>query len=113
MKMKYGLTRKLNVYGLESQKGEEIIATAGDYLQSQLWCSKHLKGIDGGIADLYQTFAWAWFALSRNGRLSEYGIAAELTQDALTDMASTVTVFMEAIPDDSLPLAGSATQPRN
>ncbi len=110
--MKYGLTRKLNVYGLESHKGEEVIATAGDYLQSQLWCSKNLKGVDDGIADLYQTFAWAWFALSRSDKLEEYGIQAELTQDALNEMASTVTVFMEAIPDDSLPLAGSATQQR-
>ncbi|MDY3129287.1 MAG: hypothetical protein SOW20_04575 [Berryella intestinalis] len=107
--MKYGLTRKLNVYGLETKKGEEVIATAGDYLQSQLWCSSNLNGVDGGIADFYQTFAWAWFALKRNGKLEEYGIAAEITQDALTDMASTVTVYMEAIEDDSLPLAGSAT----
>lgn len=110
--MKYGLTRKLNVYNLETQKGEEVIATAGDYLQSQLWCSKHLKGVEEGIADLYQTFAWAWFALSRSGKLESYGIQPELTQDAITDMASAVTVYMEAIPDDSLPLAGSATQPR-
>lgn len=110
--MKYGLTRKLNVYNLETQKGEEVIATAGDYLQSQLWCSKHLKGVEEGIADLYQTFAWAWFALSRSGKLEDYGIQSELTQDAITDMASVVTVYMEAIPDDSLPLAGSATPQR-
>lgn len=108
--MKYGLTRKLNVYSIEGQKGEEVIATAGDYLKSQLWCSNNLKGVADGIADLYQTFAWAWFALKRNGKLAEYGIAADITQDALTDMASTVTVYMEAIEDDSLPLAGSATR---
>ena len=53
--MKYGLTRKLNIYSIEGQKGEEVIATAGDYLQSQLWCSKHIKGVSDGIADLYQT----------------------------------------------------------
>lgn len=103
--MKYGLTRNLNVYSPEEQKGEELIATAGDYLQSQLWCSNNLKGLQEGIVDLYQTFAWAWFALKRHGKLAEYGISAELSQDALTEMASTVTVFMEAIPDDSLPLA--------
>ena len=106
--MKYGLTRKLNVYSLEEQKGEEVIATAGDYLQSQLWCSNHLKGLAEGISDLYQTFAWAWFALKRHGKLAEYGISAELTQDALTEMASIVTVYMEAIPDDSLPLAANS-----
>ncbi len=110
--MKYGLTRNLNVYSIEAQKGEEVIATAGDYLQSQLWCSSNLKVVDDGVADLYQTFAWAWFALKRNGKLAEYGLAAEITQDALTDMASAVTVYMEGIPDDSLPLAGSATQPK-
>lgn len=110
--MKYGLTRKLNVYSIEDQKGEEVIATAGDYLQSQLWCSNNLKGVADGIADLYQTYAWAWFALKRNGKLAEYGINAELSQDALTEMASTVTVFMESIEDDSLPLAGTGTQPK-
>lgn len=109
--MKYGLTRRLNVYSIAEQKGEEVIATAGDYLQSQLWCSKNLKGLDEGIADLYQTFAWAWFALNRAGKLEEYGVSGEISQDALTDMASTVTVYLESIPDDSLPLAGSGTQP--
>lgn len=110
--MKYGLTRNLQVYSIEGEKGEEVIATAGDYLQSQLWCSNHLKGVQDGIADLYQTFAWAWFALKRHGKLADYGLAAELSQDALTEMASTVTVYMEQIPDDSLPLAGSGTQPK-
>ena len=103
--MKYGLTRKLNIYSIEGQKGEEVIATAGDYMQSQLWCSKNIKDVADGIADLYQTFAWAWFAMKRHGLLEEYGVSAELSQDALTDMASAVTVYMEAIPDDSLPLA--------
>lgn len=109
--MKYGLTRKLQVYVFESQKAEEVIATAGDYLQSQLWCSKHAKGMDEGIADMFQTFAWAWFALSRNGLLDDLGISAELSIDTLTDMASAITVYLEQIPDDSLPLA-STTQPR-
>lgn len=108
--MKYGLTRKLNIYSIEQKKGDEVIATAGDYLQAQLWCSKNLKGVEDGIADLYQTFAWAWFAMSRSRLLEPYGVSAELSQDALTDMASAVTVYMEAIPDDSLPLEGSATQ---
>lgn len=110
--MKYGLTRKLNVYSFEGQKGGEVIATAGDYLRSQLWCSKHINDVEEGIADLYQTFAWAWFAMKRNGMLDDYGVAAEISQDALTEMASAVTVYMETVPDDSLPLAGSATQPR-
>lgn len=110
--MKYGLTRKLNVYSIESQKGEEVIATAGDYLQAQLWCSKNINGLPDGMADLMQTFAWAWYAMKRNGKLADYGIAPELSQDALIDMASTITVYMESIPDDALPLAGSATQPK-
>lgn len=103
--MKYGLTRKLNVYNFESQMGEEVIATAGDYLQSQLWGKKNLKDIDGDLADLFQTYAWAWFALKRDGKLAEYGINAELTQETLIDMASTVSIQMESIPEDSLPLA--------
>lgn len=110
--MKYGLTRRLHVYSIEEEKGEEVIATAGDYLQSQMWCSKHLGNLEDGIADLYQTYAWAWYALNRHGKLAEYGIAEELSQDGLTDMASAVTVYLETIEDDSLPLAGSATPPK-
>ena len=109
--MKYGLTRRLNVYSIEKQKGEELIATAGDYLQASLWCSSNLKGMDDAIADLFQTFAWAWYALKRTGKLEEYGVAGELSQDALTDMAGAVTVYMDSVEDDSLPLA-SATQPK-
>lgn len=108
--MKYGLTRNLHVYNIQTQKGEVLISAPGDYLQSQLWCQKHLKGLDDGIADLYQTFAWAWHALKRNGKLEEYGLSPELTVDALTDMADTVSVYMEVIKDDALPLAGSGTQ---
>lgn len=107
--MKYGLTRNLNVYNVETQKGEVLLSTPGDYLQSQLWCAKNLKGFEGGIADLYQTFAWAWFALKRNGKLDEYGIQPELSVYALSAMANSVTVFMEEVKEDSLPLAGSAT----
>lgn len=110
--MKYGLTRVLQVYDLQEKKGEEVeFATAGDYLQAQMWCQRNLKGIDELTADLYQTFAWAWHALVRLGKAEEYGISGELSQDALDAMASRVTVYMESVPDDSLPL-GSATRPR-
>ena len=110
--MKYGLTRSLSVYGYALEKGETVIATAGDYLKSQMWCKKNLKGMDGGVADLLESYAWAWFALERNGKLDGYGIADEITVDGLTDMASAVSIYLETVPDDSLPLAGSPTQPK-
>lgn len=103
--MKYGLTRYVNVYNFESERGERIIATAGDYIRSQNWCKKNVKADDDGMADLLQTYAWAYFALKRSGKLEEYGLAPEVSQDALMDMADTVSVFMEQIEDDSLPLA--------
>ena len=109
--MKYGLTRQLHVYDVEKQVGDEVFATAGDYLQSQLWCQKNLKGVDEGIADIYQAYAWAWYALKRHGKLAGYGIAEEISLDALNDMASVVAINLEAIKDDSLPLLGSPTQP--
>lgn len=110
--MKYGLSRRLNVYSVEGQHGEEVIALAGDYLNAEMWCSANLAGMEQGVRDLYQTFAWAWFALKRLGRLDAYGIAGELSQDALTDMANTVTVYMDSVEEDSLPLKGSATPQR-
>lgn len=107
--MKYGLTRKLNAYSIEKKNGVEVIATAGDYMQSQLWCSKHLEPMEQMLADLYQTFAWAWFALRRNGELKTFGLPEKLSSQAdIEAMAGDVTVFMEMVEDDSLPLDGAA-----
>ena len=109
--MKYGLTRKLNAYGIETGYGTVVVAMAGDYIKSQLWCQEGIDGVPEGIADLYQTFAWAWFALDRNGLLGKFGLEGPLSRDALDDMARKVTVYMESVEEDSLPLADSATGP--
>ena len=106
--MKYGLTRKLNAYDLDSKQSVECIATAGDYIQSQLWCQRVLKDMPAGIMDIYQTFAWAWYALKRRGELEKLGLGEELTRDELDNMTVRITVYMEGIEDDSLPLAATA-----
>ena len=110
--MKYGLARKLYVYDFGTEMGEELIATGGDYTRSQLWCKKNLKDVDADLADLFQSLAWVWYALKRNGKLADYGVGAELTQDTLLDMFDGLTFQFESFAEDALPLASTATQPR-
>lgn len=105
--MKYGLTRYVYLYGYESQRAEKVIATAGDYVRSQMWCKKNVKTGDDGLDELLQTYAWAYFALRRLGRLAEFGIAPEPTQEGLIDMADRVSLYTEAVKDDELPLAST------
>lgn len=111
--MKYGLTRNLNIYCFDTEEAETILATAGDYIQSQLWCEKNLKGMSDGIADLYGTYAWAYSAMRRRGILEKFGVSPELTREALDDMANKVSVYMETIQDDALPLSSGAAQAKS
>lgn len=106
--MKYGLTRYVYVYDFKTEKGEKVIATGGDYIRSQMWCKNHVKVSDEGLADLLQTYAWAYFALKRLGKLAEYDLDAECSQDALMDMADKVSIYTEQVKDDELPLASTA-----
>ena len=107
--MKYGLTRKLDIYNIEEGEGEIIIATAGDYIQSQLWCSNNLKGLPETIVDVYSSLAWAYFAMRRTSVSVGYPLPDKLDQSVLDDMAGKVTVFFEAIKDDELPLGRAKT----
>ncbi len=110
--MKYGLARKLYIYHFETQKGEELIATGGDYTRSQLWCKKNLNDVDTELADLFQSLAWVWYALKRNGKLADYGVSAELTQEGLLEMFDGLTFQFESFAEDALPLASTPTQPK-
>lgn len=109
--MKYGLTRIVQIYSFEDEKGEELVATPGDYLQANMWSAKSLGNVEPKDAeDLLGVYAWVWFALKRLGKLDEYGIAAEIDQAALIDMAGKVSVYLEEPRKDSLPLATEKAQ---
>lgn len=108
--MKYGLTRQVDIYCYEKETGHEVYATAGDYMRSQKWASENLGGMEEGMANLYQTYAWVWFALSRLGKLDEFGIKAEINEETIEEMAGLISVHLEPVPDDSLPLANSGTR---
>lgn len=103
--MNYGLARKLDIYSVEEQKGETIITSAGDWSRADRWCREHIEE-DGTRAGLLQTYCWAWFALLRKKKLAEYGISSELTMETLEEMFDIVTVYIDEIEADSLPLKG-------
>ncbi len=105
--MRYGITRKVSIYGLENHEADEVIATPGDNLQATLWSSKDLGGMPSEAKGVLETYAWAYFAMKRQGLLGKYGIQGEPTVDGLMDMADKVTLYFEEVPEDSLPLAGA------
>lgn len=103
--MKYGMTFKVDLYDFNDEKGEELTTRPGDYLQMQLWRNKHIAKMPDDAADIYNNYALIYFALKREGRLAEYGIADEpLTIEAIDDMATRLSVYAEHMKADSLPM---------
>lgn len=105
MALKYGLVRNLNIYDLATQKGGEVISTAGDYFQAQLWRDKNLKDMNDDLQEIVFPFVWAFYALKRNNDLETYDLPEKLTRDGLEDMANHMTVYIDQVKDGSLPLA--------
>lgn len=112
MALKYGLTRKIDLYDVDTHEGLEVISTTGDYLKAHMWLNKNLKSDDEELRDILQAYAWAYYALARTGNLGKFSLESELTKDILFSMADHMTVFLNPIEDGSLPLANSQTQPK-
>lgn len=105
--MKYGVTRKVSIHGLDNHEEDEIIARPGDNLQATLWVSKNLSGIPEEVEGILGNYAWAYFAMKREGLLEKYELQDKPTTDGLMEMADKVTLYFEEVPEGSLPLAGA------
>lgn len=103
--MKYGATFKADIYLYDEEKGETLVTRASDYLKTQLWAPDNTAKMADAAEGMYNNYALVYFALRREGRLSEYGIAADkLTIDVLDGMTERMSVFVSSFKDDELPL---------
>lgn len=111
--MKTGLMRIVHVYDMQEMKREVVeFAMPGDYFNAEMWCKSNLEDMEeqDPIRYLLQTFAWVWFAFVRLGKAKKYGIEGELSQEALVDLANRISVYMEEVPDDVVPLVSETQQ---
>lgn len=108
--MKYGLARKISIYDFDKGEGEEFIAAPSAYIQASLWSAKNLKSQPDEVRGIYENYAWAWFGAKNAGLLEKYGMGGELTRERIDEIASRVTVFIDVVEDDALPLRGRASK---
>ncbi len=108
--MKYGIARILDIYSVSHEKGEQLLAMGGDYMQAQLWSGKHLQNLDSDLREVYESYLWAYFCMKRLNKLEEYGVSTDLSQKTLEEMANDVTVFLDRVDDSKLPLASTKPQ---
>lgn len=108
--MKYGLARNISIYDFDKGEGEEFVAPPAAYVQASLWSSKHLKGLPDDVRGIYENYAWAWFGAKLAGLLEKYGMDGELTREKIDDITSRITVFIDVVEDDALPLRGQASK---
>lgn len=104
--MKYGLTFLVDIYDFDTQVETQIVTRPSDYIQMKLWADKDLEeGLNEDVRDLRTNYATVWFALKREGRLEEFGVADEISAEAVDSMASRMAVYVTLAPEGSLPLA--------
>lgn len=102
--MRYGLTFKASVYDFEREEAFEIVTRPGDYIRMQRWKETRNDGGSGELDVLESNYAVVWFALQRTGRLAEFGVPDQLDSAAIDAMADRMSVFVDGVEEDSLPL---------
>ncbi|WP_282191926.1 hypothetical protein [Adlercreutzia caecimuris] len=108
--MKYGLARKISIYDIDNGEGEEFVAPPAAYIQASLWSAKHLKGLADEIRGIYENYAWAWFAARLAGLCGKYGMDGELTREKIDELSCRITIFIDVVEDDALPLNGRTSK---
>ncbi len=105
--MKYGLTRKIDVYDYESGCGETVIAPAASWFKAANWIAAHKGELDelGDASGGYENYVWAYYGLADANKADKYGLSEPKGLDDVVAMAAKVAVSMEPVPDGSLPLA--------
>lgn len=83
-----------------------FVSTPGDFMRLSKWAEKNLPPTRSEANDnMRKNYAIAWFALSRLGRLGEYGLPDEITEDAIEAMADRYALDVERFDTDKAPLA--------
>ncbi len=105
--MKYGLTRRIDVYDYEKGCGETVIAPAASWFKATNWISAHKEELDGlgAAAGAYESHVWAYYGLADANKADKYGLSEPKSLDDVVAMASKVSLSMEPVSEDSLPLA--------
>lgn len=101
--MRYGLTFAASIYDFEREEEFELVTRPGDYIRMQRW--KDGRETANADLDVLETnYAVVWFALERSGRLEEFGLPAALDEQAIEAMADRMSVYVDSVKEDSLPL---------
>lgn len=102
------MTFIVDLYDFETGAEHHVLTTPGDYIRMSTWSKDNLTGDeDTGldrVRDLRKNYAATWFALKRRDRLAEFGLANELSIDAIDAMADRFSIFVRDVEDGSLPL---------
>ncbi len=104
--MKYGAIFSVDVYDFDRETGETIMTRPSDYIQMQLWGAKQdAKAMPEGVRDLLNNYAIVYFALKRQGRLSDYGVEdGPLSAETLEGLSERVSVYVSYVGEDDLPM---------
>ena len=103
--MKYGMVFSIEMYDAEKQEEHSILSMPGDYIRMSKWADENLEPMASETANaLRRNYVTAWFAISRRGKLEEFGLPAKLTVEAVDAMADRFTVYVEEVEEGSLPL---------
>jgi hypothetical protein len=101
--MQYGLTKNLNVYSPELGTGEIVPVMAGSYIMALKWVQNNVE--DESEHNFFHSIAWAWYGLKKAGLLDKYELPKKLTYDSAIEVADKITIYLDDVEPDSLPLA--------
>ena len=90
----------------DGYKETSVVSTPGDFMRLSKWSESNLPPSRSEANDnLHKNYALAWFALNRLGKLGEYGLPEEITEEAIEGMADRYALDVERFDTDEAPLA--------
>lgn len=90
----------------DGYKETHLVSTPGDFMRLSKWADKNLPPSRSEANDnLRKNYALAWFALSRLGKLGDYGLQDGITEEAIEAMADRYALDVERFETEEAPLA--------
>ena len=113
--MRLAMTFNIELYDFVTGEGTSLVSTPGDYIRMRKWADAEMVDIEDGstLSNLRLTYALAWQALAREGRLAEFGLPGEVSVDAIDAMADRVSAYLEECGEEgdiASPLPGGAAR---